>query len=122
EEGRSTATVWDEARKALAAVSWMQSQQKLNVKIRTYQREMGLDLKISRERSEVRFGMAYRPFRAVSPAELADRGYIVRTSDGGYLFQAPDADVLFSDEFLNHHCFRLESVRDSSRSGMIGLG
>ena len=38
------------------------------------------------------------------------------------MFQAPDADVLFSDEFLNHHCFRLQNVRDSSRLGMVGLG
>jgi hypothetical protein len=30
--------------------------------------------------------------------------------------------VLFSDEFLNRHCFKMEQLRDSLTLGMVGLG
>ncbi|MBI4420907.1 MAG: carboxypeptidase regulatory-like domain-containing protein, partial [Gemmatimonadetes bacterium] len=122
EEGQATATVWDEARKALAAVAWVQSQQRLRVRIRTFERELSPELRVRKEESRERSGASNRPFRALSPRDLAARGYIERTTDGGFLFQGPDADVLFSDEFLNQHCFRLEQQRDSTTMGMVGLG
>jgi hypothetical protein len=92
------------------------------VRLRTYDRELTTDLRVVREKSQLKAGRTYRPFRAVSPAQLATLGYVLRDNDGSYVFNAPDADVLFSDEFLNAHCFRAERVRDSSTAGLVGLG
>ena len=122
EEGRATATLWDEARKALAAVAWVETGQQLRAKVRTYERDLDPGLKVVREQSRVRSGMLNRGFRAVSPAQLAEKGYVEKFPDGSILFHGPDAQVLFSDGFLNTHCFRLEPPRDSTPPGLLGLG
>ncbi len=121
EEGRATATVWEEARKALAAVSWVQNEQRIRIRLRTYTRNMDAALNVTRERSSTRSATATRAFRAVPTTQLAANGYVEMQPDGGWVFQAPDADVLFSDQFLNSHCFRLAAPTPAT-PGMIGLG
>jgi hypothetical protein len=57
------------------------------------------------------------------PAEdLAAHGYVRAVDDGQfYDFFAPNAEVLLSDEFLDHHCLSLQEGR-KGLEGMIGLG
>jgi hypothetical protein len=81
EEGKATAAVWDEARKALAAVAWVQRQQRLRVRHRMYERDLGRDSTIVSERSSIRSGMATKVYAALSPENLATRGYIQRDPD-----------------------------------------
>jgi hypothetical protein len=48
---------------------------------------------------------AGRPYAAIDPGTLAQRGYIIRESDGGLRYFAPDEVVLLSESFLATHCF-----------------
>jgi hypothetical protein len=109
EEGRATATVWEEARKALAAVAWGQNQQVLGVTIRNFERTLSPALVVQDESSRMMSGRSSRPYRARPGAELAAGGYIQKAPDGALDFFGPDAEVLFSDPFLNTHCFKLEA-------------
>jgi hypothetical protein len=112
--------VWDEARKALAAVAWMQ-RQRMQVRHRTYSRFLSTDFMVTREESRIRQGMATKVYSALPPRELSNNGYIQKDPDGGLIFNGPDADVLFSDEFLNGHCFRLQPTADTV-ANLVGLG
>ncbi|MBI4503375.1 MAG: carboxypeptidase regulatory-like domain-containing protein [Gemmatimonadetes bacterium] len=120
DEAQATVTVWEEARKALSAVSWVQRQQRLRVRTRSYRRSLGADSTVITERSSIKSGTATKVYAALPAKELATLGYIRRDPNGDYVFNAPDADVLFSDEFLNGHCFRLRTAEDSS-SSYVGL-
>ena len=121
-DGHATATVWEEARKALAAVAWSQRQQLLRATIRTFERDIEPDLTVKSESTQVRTGYTTRPFHARSAAQLAAEGYVTAPEkpDTAYTFYAPDADVLFSEEFLNTHCFRIEQGGPMN-PGRIGL-
>lgn len=120
EEGRATATVWEEARKALAAVAWSQRQQLLRVTIRTFEREVESNLTVKSESTQTKTGYTNKPFRARSAALLAAEGYVTESPDTAYNFYAPDAEVLFSEQFLNTHCLRLEPAGPNN-PGRIGL-
>lgn len=120
EDGRATATVWDETRKALAAVAWSQRQSLLKVTIRTFGRDVQPDLTVKTESTQTKTGYTSRPFRARPAGQLAREGYVQATPDSAYMFYAPDADVLFSDEFLNTHCLRIEPG-GTAHPGRIGL-
>ena len=120
EDGRATAMVWDEARKALAAVAWSQRQSLLKVTIRTFEREVEPDLTVKTESTQTKTGYTSRPFHARPAALLASEGYVQATPDSAFMFYAPDADVLFSEEFLNTHCLRVEPG-GTTHPGRIGL-
>jgi len=121
EDGLATATVWEEAKKALAAVAWTQRQQQLlRVTIRSFERQLDLGFTIKSESTVVKSGYTNRPFHARTPEDLATQGYIQLTPDTTYLFFAPDAAVLFSDPFLNTHCLRVEPG-GTAHPGRIGL-
>jgi hypothetical protein len=70
----------------------------------------------SRRRVE---GMAHKPFVTVDPERLSASGFIERAGEG-YVYAAPDADVLLSDRFLEEHCFRLRGS-GAPAPGLIGL-
>ncbi len=121
EEGRATAVVWEEARKALAAVAWSQRQQLLRVTVRTYTREVTPALTVKAESSQTKSGFSSRPFRARPASDLAANGYVQESpGDGAFFFYAPDAEVLFSDEFLNTHCLRV-TPGGTEHAGSVGL-
>lgn len=50
-----------------------------------------------------RAGPTTAPFVTVAPESIAVRGYVARDSTG-YVFHAPDADVLLAPDFLRTHC------------------
>src|SRR6185369_8428703 len=70
--------------------------------------------------SRLRTGMATKIYPARSAQELATLGYIQRDADS-LTFNGPDADVLFSNEFLNNHCFKLVPSLDQEVN-LVGLG
>ena len=121
EEGRVTALVWEEARKALEAAQWTQSRGLYLYTLLHYVR----DLDRSRERieSEERTstrGSSSAPFVSVSAEELAAKGFVHLDEDSpndDYVFFAPDAEVLLSDAFLDTHCLGVERGEE----GTIGL-
>lgn len=120
EEGLAVSRVWEEARKALAAVDWTQERG-------SYEYEM---LRITRDMDRGgRTVVAENRFHATSrgnasfvsrPADsLVTRGF-VRFSAEMSQFWAPDAGVLLSDPFLNTHCFRVRQG-EGATTGLVGL-
>lgn len=117
---RAAQDVWEEARKALAAVAWSQAGARLVVDLRTYDRELNAGLRIQTENDRRLVGLARKPFASPPPGDLARGGYVQSAPDGGLVFHGPDADVLFSDQFLDLHCFRVTKTSDTA--SLIGLG
>ncbi|HUF51056.1 MAG TPA: carboxypeptidase-like regulatory domain-containing protein [Longimicrobiales bacterium] len=115
----AAATIWEEARKALSVAAWTGRAGMITYQVREIQRDLDPDLQRVRQDSrDIRLPASRTPYRSVPARELAAEGYI-RTQDGDWLYYAPDADVLLSDEFLDSHCFRA-AVHAPSRD-LIGL-
>jgi len=107
EEGLATATVWEEARKALEATRQTERSSVFRYVIRRVERRLDTrTYRIRDEQSRVDSRFLARPFRSLPADELINEGF-VRLDDGGAEFFAPNADVLLSDDFLDTHCFGL---------------
>jgi hypothetical protein len=115
-----TSAVWDEVRKALDVVSASAGEQRARYAVELFEREVDSHSGTVRvdERRRVE-GMAHKPFVTVDPVRLSTVGFVEREGEG-YLYAAPDADVLLSDGFLQEHCFRLRGS-GAPAPGLIGL-
>jgi len=118
EEGRATARVWEEARKALEAAAWTLASGAYRYTLLHYTRELDAS-GVSVLKEDRRFDRAWgqAPYVSAPAQELVDLGYVRRNPDGSNTYFAPDAEVFLSDPFLDTHCMRLDRVED----GLIGL-
>ena len=120
-QGAATATVWEEARKALEATSRTSESGIYRYMTRRYERE--LDNRARRVRSEqsriLRGQVLVTPFRSLAVENLLENGF-VRPDGNGIIWYAPDADVLLSDAFLDTHCMSLSEGKDEAE-GLLGL-
>ena len=119
-EGRQTAVVWEEARKALAAASWAADRGIYRYQSVLYERQLDARRhEVIEERTRVSAGYYKTPFSSQDPEVLVEDGFVV-LRDGDNWYYAPDANVLRSEAFLGTHCFRV--VREEKdRPGQIGL-
>lgn len=118
-EGLVVAQVWDEARKALSAAAFTDQRGTYRYELIRYERQLNRGGVILDEQQVKREGYMATPFESRPADDLAINGYVQR--DGrDYVYYAPDADVLLSDEFLDAHCFRLAG-RDPA-TNFVGLG
>lgn len=119
EQGRRTAQLWEEARKALAVTQWVKTERPIRFEWRTYERE--LDPHSLEVRTETnKHGMSSTsPYRAIPPDSLARYGF-VQNYGPDLVYFGPDAEVLLSDIFLEQHCFR-SVVGSGDAEGLIGL-
>lgn len=117
----TTAVVWEEIRKALAATAWDGTQQSARYRKYSYQRDLTPNRRrVTREEGRVAEGVAGHPYRSLPANRLVREGYVVTGSDGTMEYALPDAQVLLSDAFLSTHCFHV--VRDrGARPGGVGL-
>ncbi|HYH83149.1 MAG TPA: TonB-dependent receptor [Longimicrobium sp.] len=115
--GPQTATVWEEARKALGAARASAESGDYRYAARRYWRRLDAAgqtiLSDSGATAELATGT---PFMAVPLERLSREGY-VETAGADFLFHAPDARVLLSTEFQETHCFAVVEGED----GLIGL-
>jgi hypothetical protein len=115
--GPQTATVWEEARKVLGSARESAESEDYRYAVRRYWRQLDAPgvtiLHDSTATAELASGT---PFMAVPLDRLSREGYVEPYGDD-FLFHAPDARVLLSDEFQERHCFALEEGPD----GLIGL-
>jgi hypothetical protein len=118
EQGLATATVWEEARKVLAAVVWGESQRFFTYHTRKYSRRLNRWQSVERETDSLFIGNRVVLFRSRAAQELQEHGYAVIRPDS-FFYYAPDAATFFSDAFLSQHCFNLH--RDDEHPGLIGL-
>lgn len=117
EAGSVVARLWEEAREALAAVSWTEGSRLYQYSLRMFERDLPeVGNRVTRERSWTRSGYAETPFRSAPAEDLAERGYVVEEGRDRIYF-APDAAVLLSDVFAGNHCFN--AIPGSG--GRIGL-
>ncbi len=119
-QGASTATVWEEARKALEATSRTSALGVYQYVIRRYERELDArGRRVRNETSRIERQLQNIPFRSLGVEDLLDQGFVY-ADDDGVTYNAPDADVLLSDAFLDTHCMRLAEGEDEA-AGLIGL-
>lgn len=115
-----TAVAWQEARKALTATTLGGAARGSGYETRLYRLGLRLDdLAVVEERRWTLPGRARTPFTATPLRRLASTGWVQDEGDS-VSFHAPDAVTLLSDEFLDHHCFRLRPG-EGDRHGMAGL-
>jgi hypothetical protein len=117
---------WDEVRKALEVASKAGVHGDGTMRIEHFERELAPSLRmVGEERSlGTESIVSASPFRAQEPVRLAEEGF-VQGEEGGRLYLAPDAAVLFSDPFLEHHCLAIaaedEAVAVPDRPGELHL-
>ncbi|HEU4881475.1 MAG TPA: carboxypeptidase-like regulatory domain-containing protein, partial [Longimicrobium sp.] len=93
---QETSAVWGEVRKALDVVSATGDDSRARFAVELFERQLegpgGTVTVDDRRRVE---GMARKPFVTVDPERLSTVGFVEREGEG-YLYAAPDADVLLS--------------------------
>lgn len=122
ERGLTTARVWEEARKALAATVFADEQRLYRYRTLLYERELDLDMRVVRrsERTE-REARMRTPFRSLPAGQLIDQGF-ARSAGADDYYYAPDARVLLSGLFLDTHCFRVRLGGETEETvGLVGL-
>ncbi len=120
EEGLAVARVWEEARKALAIQEWSEDADTHSFRVGRFENRLsGRGRLISSETWEEEGVFNRVPFRSLPVAALQKEGFVQQTAAEGTEFFAPDANVLLSDEFLDTHCFRLNSERELE--GVLGV-
>ncbi|MCH7563554.1 MAG: hypothetical protein IH968_07005 [Gemmatimonadetes bacterium] len=120
EEGVATARVWEEARKALEAAAQTSRRGIYQFMVRHHDRELdNRGRKILKETSRIDRLVKARPFKSLEASRLIEEGFVQPDGDG-FIYYAPDADVLLSDEFLDSHCMKLREG-DGEDEGLLGL-
>ncbi len=107
------AQLWNDARTALTAAVLTSSRHDIRVTIEHDLRVLEpRQLTVVRSRRWADSGTTVEPFVSVSPADLAQRGYVITQPNGRLVYRAPDATVLTSDAFAEQHCFTVVEPGD----------
>jgi hypothetical protein len=118
--GLATATLWEEARKALHSTAYTQRENLFRYEVVQYERDLDAQSeRVRREDRQTSRVLSTHPFQSLPAEELSRNGYIQQTKDGTFYY-GPDPDVLLSDVFLNDHCFRIAEGPPPSDS-LVGL-
>jgi hypothetical protein len=115
--GLAAAELWNEARKALEATKLNQAQRVFTVRVRKTER--ALDPRTLAERRTTSFeqeSQTISPFTSVPMDTIARYGFVRMDRDSSE-WNAPDADVLLSDQFLDGHCLMALPLA----GGLVGL-
>jgi hypothetical protein len=88
--------------------------------MKTYERDLDNRSRIRTERSDSVRATSRRPFVSHDPELLHQRGYIFPVGDSTS-YNAPDADLLLSEGFVQDHCFEIAAPGADDPPGMIGL-
>ena len=117
--GLATATLWEEARKALAAAEFSGQGGLFRYDVVRWERDLSVDGGVvTRDLRQTHAGVSELPFVSVPPEELSLHGFIRDMEGDSLVYAAPDAGVLLSDQFLNDHCFRVATGSDSALVGL----
>lgn len=117
EEGRATARVWEEVRKALAAEEYTRQVSRYRYTLARYERTLDRDAEeVLHEDTTIMENRA-AAFVSVPVEHLASQGFVQVADDSTTAYFAPDAGALISDPFLDSHCFGLREGEE----GRIGL-
>lgn len=116
-EGRATARVWDEVRKALAAEEWTREAALYTYMLQRFERTLDRDAEQVVSTSEPLTEARDAAFYSAEIGTLADEGFVQAEGDTATVYYAPDAEALLSDVFLDTHCFGVTPANN----GQVGL-
>src|SRR5205085_7820679 len=88
--------------------------------VRTYERDLDGSERILTEHAESSRTSSARPFISIDPEVLHRDGYVFQRADGIW-FNAPDAELLLSDRFLEDHCFGVTAPGQTGAPNRVGL-
>jgi hypothetical protein len=101
----AAARIWDEARKSLELTRFAAAREELTFRGSRYVRELDASgERVLSERFQPLVTAGTRAFRPVDLAILDTVGFVTVYADTLEYF-ALDAEILLSDQFLDHHCF-----------------
>ncbi|HSU15312.1 carboxypeptidase regulatory-like domain-containing protein [Longimicrobium sp.] len=119
--GVQTATVWEEARKALNSAAYGQQQHWFRYRVARWDRDLDpRSNRVIRESRRDTGAVAQHPFASPPAAELSAKGWVQNTP-AGTLYYGPDPAALVSDEFLTDHCLRLADNSDAAGDSLVGV-
>lgn len=118
EGGAATAVLWEEAKKALSVTDLTLRQRLFRFRTEKFDRMLSPDLLVTSEQRAASVGVSDWPVRSLPAESLARAGYVEDDGHDTLTYYAPDITVLFSDAFLDRHCFW---IRDSHRVAQVGL-
>lgn len=122
ESSADTQRLWEEAKKALGGTASALKPGNLRFEMTTYRQALDVYGRPQRQaQRDTAWGVWARPFETLPPAELARKGFIQERDANTFIYYAPGADALLSDEFLSAHCFWVQRPSASRHEGMIGL-
>lgn len=121
ESGVQTATVWEEARKALNSAAYGQQQHLFRYRVERWDRDLDpRTQRVIRESRRDTGAVAQHPFASPPAAELSQKGWVQNTASGTFYY-GPDPAVLVSDEFLGDHCMRLAQDAAAAGDSLVGV-
>ncbi len=122
EAGMAAAQLWEEARKVLESVVWTGRTGALRHYVARYNRKLQPRTQRVIEDETQRLEGDYRgsPFATDASVNLAAVGYVRELPLEGFVFDAPDANVLLSERFADVHCFAVRGPKDDE-SDLVGL-
>lgn len=121
EGGGATGEIWQQARTAITAAQLTALAKGYDAALMTYERTMAPNLvEVKKRAAFLRSGRTLRPWVTLSLDSIDKIGYVFRRGDGAMIYNAPDLEMLLSDDFAGTHCFRVarEGVGDGGRVGI----
>jgi hypothetical protein len=116
----ATATLWEEARKALASAEVATHGAEYRFEVAQYARSLEPgSLRVRSEERRTQSAASLRPFQSLPPDSLSRFGYVRRAADGT-LYYGPDVRVLASPEFVDEHCFHVAQAAPG-QPALVGL-
>ena len=109
----SVATVWEQARIALAAAQVTAGMRTIRAATLRFERTMDPSAKrLISQTAVADTNYVRRPWRSRSADSLRRFGYTYVEPDKSRTYHAPDLDVLLSTEFIEDHCVRLAASNE----------
>ena len=120
EEGKATARVWEEVRKALAAEEYTREASLYRYTLLNFERTLDRRGRRTLEEHTTISEDLPAAFQSLSIEYLLSDGFVQAVADTSVYF-APDAGALLSDPFLDTHCFGLREgeAGDGEEIGLV---
>ena len=116
-DGAATAALWEAVSVALASNRWTMERRLYRFRTTITKRITDAFGELLEEEAGSVGGFSSWPFQSVDPDVLAERGF-VQDAVGGPIYYGPDTEVLFSDSFLEQHCWGLAT---NDTASLVGL-
>ncbi len=117
----ATGEIWEQARTAIAAAQLTGRAKGYEAAILTYERTLAPNrVEVKKRSAALRTGHTVRPWVTLPLDSIEKVGYVYRRGDGAMIYNAPDLEMLLSDDFAAAHCFRV-AREGSGEGGRVGI-